>query len=65
MPFPIAKGEVRLHGAIIAVDPATGRAQSIRRLVERHNVPADPVPPAPTPDPARETAVKVPSVQAV
>ena len=47
VPFPIARGEVRLHGAIIAIDPATGRAQSIRRLVERHNVATEPPPPAP------------------
>ncbi len=34
--FPVAKGEVRLHGAIVEIDPTNGRAQSIRRLVERH-----------------------------
>ena len=34
--FPVAKGEVKLHGAIVEIDPATGKAQSIRRLVERH-----------------------------
>ncbi len=38
--FPIAKGPVRLHGAIVEVDPATGRARSIRRLAEGY-------PPAP------------------
>ena len=32
--FPIAKGPVRLHGAIVEIDPATGRARSIRRLAE-------------------------------
>ena len=59
VPFPIARGEVRLHGAIIAIDPATGRAQSIRRLVERHNVAAEPPPLAP------EAAVHPASVQPV
>ena len=34
--FPIAKGEVRLHGAIVEIDEATGKAQSIRRVAERY-----------------------------
>ena len=37
--FPIAKGEVRLHGAIIEIDEATGKAQSIRRVAERYEAP--------------------------
>ncbi len=36
VPFPIARGEVRLHGAIVEIDPETGRARSIRRLAERY-----------------------------
>ena len=36
VPFPIARGEVRLHGVVVEVDPETGRARSIRRLVERY-----------------------------
>lgn len=30
--FHVAKGDVRLHGTIVDVDPETGRANSIRRL---------------------------------
>ena len=29
-PFPVARGPVRLSGAIVEIDPATGRAHSIR-----------------------------------
>ena len=36
VPFPIARGEVRLHGAIVEIAPETGRARSIRRLAERY-----------------------------
>jgi metallophosphoesterase (TIGR00282 family) len=32
-PFDVAKGDVRLHGTIVDVDPATGNATAIRRLV--------------------------------
>jgi hypothetical protein len=31
--FEVAKGDVRLNGSIVDVDPATGRATGIRRLV--------------------------------
>ena len=31
--FEVAKGDVRLHGTIVDVDRATGRATAIRRLV--------------------------------
>jgi 2',3'-cyclic-nucleotide 2'-phosphodiesterase len=31
--FEVATGDVRLHGTIVDVDPATGRAHAIRRLV--------------------------------
>ena len=33
-PFPVAKGEVRLCGAVVIVDEATGRALAIRRVNE-------------------------------
>ena len=32
--FPVAKGEVTLHGILVDVDPSTGRAKSIRRVAE-------------------------------
>src|SRR5262249_33672848 len=32
-PFDVAEGDPRLAGAIVDCDPATGRAQSIRRLM--------------------------------
>ncbi|MBA3881474.1 MAG: TIGR00282 family metallophosphoesterase [Chthoniobacterales bacterium] len=47
--FPVAKGDVRLCGAIVGVDENTGRAMSIRRVNEL--VPASAVAPAP-PEPA-------------
>ncbi len=31
--FEVAKGDVRLHGTIVDVDPATGRATAIERIV--------------------------------
>ena len=36
VPFPVARGEVTLHGAVVEIDSETGRARSIRRLVERY-----------------------------
>jgi calcineurin-like phosphoesterase len=33
-PFPVAGGEVRLHGALIEIDEATGRALRITRIDE-------------------------------
>ena len=32
-PFDVAEGDVRIGGAIVDVDPATGRAEAIRRLM--------------------------------
>ena len=32
--FPVAKGDVRLCGAVISIDEATGRALSISRVNE-------------------------------
>ena len=36
--FPVAKGEVKLHGIVVDVDPSTGKARSIRRVAERYVV---------------------------
>jgi metallophosphoesterase (TIGR00282 family) len=36
--FPVAKGEVKLHGILVEVEEATGRALSIRRVAERYGV---------------------------
>lgn len=39
--FDVATGDVRIHGTIVDVDPTTGRATAIRRLVVREDeVPA-------------------------
>jgi metallophosphoesterase (TIGR00282 family) len=32
-PFDVAKGDIRLHGTIVDIDPATGKSTAIRRLV--------------------------------
>ncbi|MDR0994362.1 MAG: TIGR00282 family metallophosphoesterase [Verrucomicrobiota bacterium] len=32
--FEVASGDVRLHGALLTVDPATGRARKIKRIEE-------------------------------
>jgi calcineurin-like phosphoesterase len=32
--FPVAKGDVRLCGALVSIDETTGRAQSIARVNE-------------------------------
>jgi len=34
--FPVAKGEVKLHGILVDIDPSTGKAKSIRRVAERY-----------------------------
>ena len=39
--FPVAKGEVTLHGILVDVDPSTGRAKSIRRVAEPYVVESD------------------------
>ncbi len=38
VPFPVARGEIKLHGAVVEIDPETGRARSIRRLAEVYPV---------------------------
>ncbi|MDQ6656200.1 MAG: TIGR00282 family metallophosphoesterase [Verrucomicrobiota bacterium] len=40
-PFPVAKGPVRLCGAVVVVDESTGRALSITRINELVEPPAD------------------------
>ena len=47
--FPVARGPVKLHGALIEIDEATGRALSIERFAEFHepaeiNTPFIPLP---------------------
>ena len=34
--FPVAKGEVKLHGLMVDIDEATGRALMVRRIAEVH-----------------------------
>ena len=51
--FPIARGPVRLHGAIVEIEPATGRALSIRRLAEGYPAPPDEPAPPDTPPAAK------------
>ena len=41
-PFPVAKGEVRLCGAVVRIDETTGRAASIERINEVVEAPAPP-----------------------
>lgn len=43
-PFPVAKGEVRLCGAVIGIDETTGHAVSIERINEIVDAPAPPEP---------------------
>ena len=39
--FPVAKGPVKLHGALIEIDEQTGRALRIERVAEVYQPPAD------------------------
>jgi 2',3'-cyclic-nucleotide 2'-phosphodiesterase len=32
--FPVAKGQVRIHGILVDIDPTTGNARAIRRIAE-------------------------------
>jgi hypothetical protein len=32
--FPVAKGEVKLHGLMVDIDEETGRASMVRRIAE-------------------------------
>jgi calcineurin-like phosphoesterase len=45
--FPVAKGPVRLCGAVVSIDETTGRALSINRINELIPEPAPPPPPTP------------------
>jgi metallophosphoesterase (TIGR00282 family) len=45
--FPVAKGEVKLHGLMVDIDEATGRALMVRRVAETY-LPAPVEPPAVT-----------------
>jgi metallophosphoesterase (TIGR00282 family) len=45
--FEVATGDVRLGGAIVEVDPSSGKASSIRRVMFDENALADLVPPTP------------------
>ncbi len=48
--YPVAKGPVKMHGAIIDVDETTGKALAIERVAKLYEPPAPP--PAPTPAPS-------------
>jgi len=54
--FPVAKGEVKLHGILVDIDPSTGKAKSIRRVAEPYVV---------APDAPAEAGRAVPHVAAV
>ena len=56
-PFPVAKGEVRLCGAVISVDETTGRAVSIMRVNELIAAPEPVLPPASPKTDAAPTAL--------
>jgi len=38
-PFDVAEGDVRLNGAVVTCDPATGKAAAIERLMVRGEAP--------------------------
>ena len=46
--FEVATGDVRLWGSIVDIDPTTGRATAIERLVLRASEVAPPFNPEPT-----------------
>ena len=48
--YPVARGPVKLHGAIIEIDEQSGRALSIERVAQFY-VPPEPVPVSPAPAP--------------
>lgn len=51
--FPVAKGPVKMHGALIEIDETTGRAVSIERIAHLYQPQAAPPPP---PAPAESQA---------
>jgi len=42
--FPVAKGEVKLHGLLVDIDEITGKALAVRRVAEPHVVVTEVVP---------------------
>jgi metallophosphoesterase (TIGR00282 family) len=46
--FPVAKGPVKLHGALVEIDETTGRAISIERVAELYEPPQKTEPPEPS-----------------
>ncbi|MBV8814988.1 MAG: TIGR00282 family metallophosphoesterase [Verrucomicrobia bacterium] len=46
--FPVAKGEVKLHGLVVDIDEGTGRALAVRRVAELYRQPVE------TPAPAKQ-----------
>jgi calcineurin-like phosphoesterase len=51
--YPVAKGAVKLHGVVVDIDEASGRALSIERLALLHDTPAPPSSPAQNTETAR------------
>jgi 2',3'-cyclic-nucleotide 2'-phosphodiesterase len=39
--FPVAKGEVKLHGLVVDIDEGTGRALAVRRVAELYRQPLE------------------------
>jgi 2',3'-cyclic-nucleotide 2'-phosphodiesterase len=39
--FPVAKGEVKLHGLVVDIDEGTGRALAVRRVAELYRQPVE------------------------
>jgi len=50
--FPVAKGPVKIHGALIEIDEATGRALSIKRVAQDYVPPPASAPASPAPQTA-------------
>jgi metallophosphoesterase (TIGR00282 family) len=57
-PFPVARGDVRLCGAMVDIDPITGKSLAIKRLSHLHETSA-PAAPAPPSQPAVEADIPV------
>jgi hypothetical protein len=54
--YPVARGPVKLLGAIVEIDEATGRAESIERFSQVYEPPLPPAPAAPPAAPAHQTS---------
>jgi hypothetical protein len=59
--FPVAKGGVTLHGILVEIDTASGKAISIRRVAEAYA--PEPVTPADERRPIREEESMASQVQ--